>query len=156
MNELTIIESLPCVAGGLERIKMAKETAKNLVEELRGEEYSDSVIRDFLDDREALLHYGITDKEVIEEAYAIIEKPEMMDYTDAVFEYGEEAIKDLDCQEVHISAYQGGDEYIDFEAKTEINWHTVVAHYQQKEEDVMLIEELDMLDWFATHYTTED
>ena len=143
MNELTIIESLPCVAGGLERIKMAKETAKNLVEELRGEGYSDSVIRDFLEDE-------------------IISKPTKMDRSEAVLYYGEDVIEELDNTIAEptsrLTAGTPDDGLTEYAAFILCGDDVVIAYYYQDNDDIYgsnAVEDLGDLDWVVDHYKSK-
>ena len=143
MNELTIIESLPCVAGGLERIKMAKETAKNLVEELRGEGYSDSVIRDFLEDE-------------------IISKPTKMDRSEAVLYYGEDVIEELDNTIAEptsrLTAGTTDDGLTEYAAFILCGDDVVIAYYYQDNDDIYgsnAVDDLEDLDWVVDHYETK-
>ena len=143
MNELTIIESLPCVAGGLERIKMTKkETAKNLVEELRGEGYSDSVIRDFLEDE-------------------ILSKPTKMDRSEAVLYYGEDVIEELDNTIAEptsrLTAGTTDDGLTEYAAFILCGDDVVIAYYYQDNDDIYgsnAVDDLGDLDWDVDHYET--
>ena len=120
-----------------------KETAKNLVEELRGEGYSDSVIRDFLEDE-------------------ILSKPTKMDRSEAVLYYGEDVIAELDNTIAEptsrLTAGTTDDGLTEYAAFILCGDDVVIAYYYQDNDDIYgsnAVEDLGDLDWVVDHYKSK-
>ena len=120
-----------------------KETAKNLVEELRGEGYSDSVIRDFLEDE-------------------ILSKPTKMDRSEAVLYYGEDVIEELDNTIAEptsrLTAGTTDDGLTEYAASILCGDDVVIAYYYQDNDDIYgsnAVDDLGNLDWVVDHYKSK-
>ena len=120
-----------------------KETAKNLVEELRGEEYSDSVTRGFIED-------------------VILSKPTKMDRAEAVLYYGADVIAELDNTIAEptsrLTAGTTDDGLTEYAAFILCGDDVVIAYYYQDNDDIYgsnAVEDLGDLDWVVDHYKSK-